>query len=194
MSTYFHLDSLFRDRETWPNPASYEVKPDQVATWFRQARSVRAHPQNPSTSPLEFVSSINLHHLIIPYDASFVGLPVLYVEFRSKKYNDIHLVHSIEGNKADVQYVCVLEKIQNDSAGDPMWIHFRSTMEQVMRFRRGDEIIFKVTTRDGSVLPNVDTLVPIAADPNKQILATFDVIPYIRDGDYDNHMKETVVT
>lgn len=194
MSSYFHLDSLFRDRETWPNPANYQLKPDQVGTWYRQARSIRAHPQNPSTNPLEFATSIKLHHLIIPYDAAFANLPVLYIEFRSKRYNDIHLVQSIEGNKADVQFVCINQKIQNDGAGSPLWIHFASTMDQVMRFSRGDEIIFKVTTRDGTVLPNQDTTPPIAADPNKQILATFEVTPYIRDGDYDNHMKETVLT
>ena len=51
-----------------------------------------------------------------------------------------------------------------------------------MRFKRDDMIIFQITTRDGSTLPNFDTLPPIAPDPDKQTMVVFEVTPYLRDG------------
>lgn len=184
MATYIDLDSIWRDRETWPNPANFQLSVEQVRGWFAAARSVNALPKNPSTQPLGFVISMNIHYLTLPYDASIAGLPRVYLNIRSKSYKDINLIQSIDGKQRDARFICTFDRVQNDGAGDPLWIHYRCSMEQVFRFKMNDELIFSVTTRSGDVIPNFDTTIPADADPDKQILCTFDVTPYRRDGSY----------
>jgi len=193
MATFIDLDSIWRDREVNPNPAEYELRPQQVETWFRGARSVRAHPQNPNLQPLEFATTVNIRYLTVPYTEFLAGIPRLYVDLHTVKYNDIHLIQTIDGRHPTARFICAFDKIQNDAGGEPLWIHYACRMEQTMRFKRDDPVVFRVMTRDGSVLPNTDTLVPEDPDPNKQILATFEITPYIRDGDYENSLVETSV-
>lgn len=190
MATYFDLDSILRDRTQYPNPANYVVGPEQIKTWYRDSRSVRVFPQNPNTQPREFATSVKLVYLSIPYDPQTIILPRVYVQFQSKEYLDKHLIQTIDGVHADEQFICVFDKVQVDDTSTPIWIHYKCQMEQVTRFRRDDVINFKVTTRSGAVLPNLDTLLPADPDPTKQVLATFEVLPYIRDADYDNHLVE----
>lgn len=184
MASFIDLDSIWRDREMFPNPCNYQLTPTQVESWFRSARTIRAFPANPSTQPLDFSMSVNIKHLILPYDDTIVGLPRVYVDFHSRRYNDIHLIQTIGGRHPEARFICVPHKIQNDAAGIPLWIHYSCNMEQVMRFKRDDIMIFQITTRDGSTLPNFDTLPPVAADPDKQSMVVFEVTPYARDSDY----------
>lgn len=193
MASFIDLDSIFRDREVWPNPADYTLSESQVDTWYKEARSVRAYPQNPNIQPLEFATTLNITYLTIPYTEELASIPRVYIDIHSREYKDIHLISAINGKQPDAKFICSFDKIQFDNNFVPTWIHYKCDMEQTMRFRRGDPITFKVMTRNGNVLPNGDTLVPDVADPNKQILCTLAVTPYIRDGDYDNHLVETHV-
>lgn len=188
MSNFINLDSIWRDREAYPNENSFEVSSKQVDTWFRSSRTVRTFSQNPNRRPLEFATTVNIKHLILPYTEDLVELPVIYVNFRSKKYNDIHLINAIYGKQPTAKFICTQHKILNDKLGSPLWIHYQCNMEQTMRFERGGPVIFQITTRDGSILPQQDTIVPLQTDPTKQSICTFELTPYIRDGDYDNHM------
>lgn len=191
MATFVDLDSIFRDRESYPNPNNYQLSPKQVDTWFKRARTVRAYPQNPNTQPLEFATTVNIKYLTIPYSEDVVELPRIYINFRSDKYKDIYLINAIDGKHHDSKFICLPERVQNDRNGNPLWIHYKCQMEQTMRFERGSPILFQITTRNGTVLPSLDTTVPTAPDPTKQTLCTFEITPYIRDGDYDNHLVET---
>lgn len=194
MATYFDLDSIWRDREEWPNPANFVLSVEKTRQWFSFPRTVNAYPKNPSTQPLGFVISMNIHSLTLPYDATIAGFPRVYLNIRSRVYNDVNIIQSIDGMQKEAKFICIFDRIQNDSAGDPLWIHYTCTMEQVFRFKRDDELIFQVTTRDGSIIPNFDNLLPDDPDPNKQILCTFDVTPYLRDGSYsDNPQVQPVV-
>jgi len=184
------MDSIWRDREDYPNENSYQLKPSQVETWFKSSRAVRAFPQNPNTQPLEFVTTINIKYLILPYSDTVSEFPVLFIDFRSMRYKDIHLINSIDGRKPYAKFICVPEKVQNDINGNPLWIHYKCHMEQTMRFERGEPVIFEITTRNGNVLPQLDTSIPDPADPTKQTLVTFEITSYLRDGDYDNHLLE----
>ncbi len=188
MASFIDLDSIWRDREIYPNPSDYQLTPSQVESWFRSARTIRAFPANPSTQPLDFSMSVNIKHLTLPYDDSIVSLPRVYIDFHSRRYNDIHLIQTIDGRHPDARFICIPHRIQTDADGIPIWIHYNCNMEQVMRFKRDDMMIFQITTRDGSVLPNFDTLVPIAPDPDRQTLVVFEVTPYLRDGDYSENL------
>ena len=192
MSTFVDLDSMWRDREAFPNENSYELGPRKIDSWFRSARTVRAFPMNPNLQPLEFSTTVNIKYMTIPYSETVADFPRLYVDFHSKKYRDIHLINSIEGRQSDAKFICVPEKIQNDVNGNPIWMHYRCTMEQAMRFERGDQISVSIMTRNGTVLPQLDNPPEDEPDPSKQTLLTFEITPYIRDGDYDNHMVQTL--
>lgn len=194
MSTFIHLDSFFRDRENYPNENDYELTPAQIKSWFRSARTVRAYPQNPTATPLEFATTVRITYLTVPYTKALSEFPCLYITFQSRLYRDIHLIDTIGGNHPDTKFICIPDRVQNDRNGAPLWIHYKCGMEQTMRFRRKDPIKIQLTTRSGFTLPQQDTNVPIDPNPNKQTLATFELTPYIRDGDYDHHLLETHTT
>lgn len=67
MSQYLELDSLQRDRETYPNPLDYKLLPKNVDTWTSEARDVNALPPNPNQRPLDFTSSLNVICVTLPY-------------------------------------------------------------------------------------------------------------------------------
>lgn len=194
MATYFDIDSIERDREQFPNPAEFTVTDQEIKSWIRDSRTVRLIAANPNTSPKEFATSIRLIYLTIPYDSQTIVLPRVYIRFQSEKYKDLHLIQTMNGIHAEDQFICTYDKVQNDDSGNPIWIHYKCQMEQVTRFLRDYPVKFRVTTRSGATLPNLDTSLPNDPDPTKQILATFEVMPYIRDGDYDNQLVEPLTT
>jgi len=191
MSTFIDLDSMWRRRDIYPNENKYQLEPKQVDTWFRSARSVRAHPQNPNIQPLEFATTVNIRLLTLPYSENVAELPRIYVNFYSRLYKDIHLINAIDGKQPTAKFICLFHRIQNDRNGNPLWIHYQCNMEQTMRFKRSDTIAFELTTRDGTTLPQLDNPSDQPADPTKQTLCTFELTPFIRDGDYNNAMVET---
>jgi hypothetical protein len=194
MTSFIDLDSLWRDRDNYPNPCDYEVTPSQIETWFRNAREVRAFPQKVIQRPLEFVSALTIQLLTLPYHTDLASLPRIYIDFHCRKYNDKYLINSIDARQSDARFICVQDRIQYDNNNNPIWIHYRSSMEQTMRFKRDEPVVLRITTRDGTILPyfiDLDLTQPM--DPTRQTLVTFSIIPYIRDNDYANHMSETLV-
>ena len=194
MATFVDLDSFWRDREEYPNENDYALKPLQVESWFKSSRSTRAFPSNPSIRPLEFATTVNIRYLTIPYSEMVSEFPRVYVNFRSQRYKDVHLINAIDGKQPDAKFICAPDRIQNDRNGNPIWIHYKCHMEQTMRFARGEPVFFQLTTRDGSVLPQLDTDVPVMADPSKQTLCTFEITPFVIDGSFVNNMTQTLTT
>lgn len=194
MSNYIDLDSIWRDRIDYPNPANYQLTPGQVATWFKAARETRSSPPVPTTRSLEFVTSVHAEVLTLPYRAEMLDFPRVYMDFHCSSYDDKYLINSIDGRQASARFIFVLDKVQNGATGAPMWMHYKCTMDQVLRFRRDDPVVFRLLTRDGNVIPfynDPDPLVPI--DPTQQILATFTLTPYLKDAHYSNHSTETIL-
>lgn len=191
MSSIIDLDSFYRDRDDNPNPCDYVINAKMTDTWFSSAREVRAMPSNALQRPLEFVSTVRLETLILPWNADLVGMPKIYVNFHSKAYNDRFLINGINGVHSECNFICLLEKTQLDGAGDPVWVHYRCPIEQTMRFRRNDTYFFRITSRSGEIIPFFidDLTAPI--DPALQTMATFTITPFIRDGDYHNPTVET---
>ena len=183
MSNFIHLDSLYRDREEYPNENDYQVTPQQVETWIKPPRAVRAFPANPNLQPLEFMTTVNICGFITPYSDELAALPVIYVNVRSLLYDDQFLIYTINGKHNEIKFVCIIDKVQFDNNGNPIWIHWKTSgMVQTMRFRRGYPIIFRITTRSGDVLPQTDNPPDQPPNPSQQTLITFEIVPYIRDG------------
>ena len=195
MSTYIDLNSSLRNRSQYPNPACYLVDTCQLTGWYRNARTVRATGQNPAARPLEFVTTIRPLTLTTPYQINdagdtFADTPRLYLDFHSTRYNDVYLITSIGGVQKEAKFVFVQDAIQRNESGDPIWIHWRSDkMEQTMRFSRDNPVIFCLLDLCGEKI-----IIEDEENPNKppledrQVFITFEVTPYVRDGDYDNHL------
>lgn len=303
MSTYIDLDSIWRDRQAYPNPCDYELTPEQVNTWVRGPREVRAIPQNANERPLDFVSSINVLGSTLPYprieiyapklievDSVGVGgimttidphglvtgdivmtsasgysskagiqrnieyhvlnvtpttfqvelvpgsgalslvastglglimgvindptipnsnydsimaslnaatrildFPRIYLDFHSRRYNDTRFIKTIGGILADAKFVLVLDKIQYDDVGRPIWLHFKSCGEQVMRFKRDDPMIVRFMSRDGTTISFfTESDLSIVTNPDKQTMITINVTPYLRDAVFTNHAVEPI--
>jgi hypothetical protein len=182
MANFIDLDSTWRDRDVYPNENSYEVDSHQVSTWCKNSRTVRALPQNPNTQPLDFSTTIAIKYLTLPYTDDLSELPRVYINFYSKKYKDVNLINSINNIQYNTKFICTHDRIQNDRNNIPLWIHYKCKMKQTMRFAMGEPILFQITTRDGTILPQLDTNIPDLYNPIKQTLCTFELIPLIRDG------------
>ncbi len=61
MSNFLDLDSLYRERDVYPNPCDYEVGSSQIKTWLEKAREVR------SKFNKEFICTITIKNLVLPY-------------------------------------------------------------------------------------------------------------------------------
>jgi hypothetical protein len=182
MANFIDLDSIWRDKEIYPNENNYEVGSNQIGGWYQKARTVRALPQNPNTQPLDFSTSIGIKYLTLPYSETLSDLPRVYINFYSKKYKDVNLINSIGDVQNNAKFICVPDRIQNDINGNPLWIHYKCNMKQAMRFARSEPVLFQITTRDGTILPQLDTNVPDSPDPSKQTLCTFEITSLVRDG------------
>lgn len=191
MANFIDLDSLYRDKEAYPNENNYELTPVQVREWFRKPREVRAFPQNPAKSPLEFVVTVNIKILTLPYTPALEDLPRIYVDFHSRRYPDVNLLSTIGGVHPTARFVCTLKKVQTDATGaNKLWAHYECNMEQTMRMMREDPVVIVFTSPDGQTLPSQDDPLPAPPNPFKQSYITFCVTSYLRDGDYMNHLTE----
>ena len=184
MASYVDLDSIWRERESYPNENDYQLLPAQVKTWIKQNRTVTATSRNPGLRPLEFAVTIEIQALAVPYDVGVATYPRVYVNFRSRNYDDIRLIDAIDGMHPDAKFVCTFDKLQYDPLGNPLWIHYKCGMKQTMRFERGQPIVFQVCGRNGIPLPQQDTPPSQDPNPNKQTLCTFQIIPYEIDGEF----------
>lgn len=186
MATYVNMDSLYRDRGSYPNENSYELFPGQVEMWFKQPRTTTSTAHNPATRPLSFGYAMRLTTLVVPYSDVVAGYPIVYVQFQANIYKDPRLIDAPDGNHSTAQFICNFHKIQNDSAGEPLWIHYTCSMKQFMRFVSGQPITFEISGRSGYPLPQQDTNESEPIDPNKQTIAVIEIVPYEIDGTYSD--------
>ena len=192
MANYYAIESIRRNRDEFPNPAEFTVEASQTQGWFKSARQVRPVGQNPQTMSLDFASAIEVKQVITPY---YVSDPppsppysYLYLDIHSPTYNDQYLINTISGANRDARFILIRDKIIYNSAGKPTWILWTSPMEQVLRFKRNDPLVFRLFTPNGITLPLIDN----KPEPNEsvQIMALLGVTPYSRDGNYDNHLLQ----
>ncbi|HSA76298.1 MAG TPA: hypothetical protein VLE02_02015 [Nitrosarchaeum sp.] len=190
MATFIDLDSLWRDREQYPNSADYQLTPAQVETWFSSSRNISAYPKNPALKPVDFVSTVNVVNLTIPYNEEVAQLPRIYLDFHCKTYDDYNMIYSADRKHASDKFVLIPDKIQSDDTDAKIWIHFKCGMQQTMRIRRNDIISFRLSTRGGTVLDFSDDLPPDPPNPFLQTMCTLEVVPYGRDADYQDNLAD----
>jgi hypothetical protein len=186
MASFLDLDSTFRDREQYINPAQYVIPPDKSEVWFSQARMTSEVGSLSPVLPLDFVTNIKLLILTIPYDTSSTAIyPIVYVDMHGLFYNDSRLISAIDGHHASDKFVCYFHQIVNNSSGDPTWIQYKCNMTQAMRFKRNDSVVFRISDNLGQTLSITDTLPPSGPNPLMQTFATFSITPYLKDFRYN---------
>ena len=173
------LDSLWRDRVTFPNPANYTVDPTNITSWLKHTqRSICVEPCKPAPS---YLSCIRLTSLILPYDPIVANAAKLYVDYHSVGKNPIQSISTIGNHLGEAKFVVTYQKTQYSSTGEPIWLHYCPVNTQMMEYSRDMPVHFAVYSRDGEVLTNyIDPDPTLPADPARQILATFEITPHFK--------------
>lgn len=300
MSEYIHLNSIFRDRTTYPNPCQYQLLPKQIEKWTNFTRDVKSLPQNANVRPPNFTSSIEISNVTLPYprielyatislpvlvdnisggntlntiapvsplaindivmtSANFysgfgidrnveyhvvaVGansfqvsltqggpvlpltngtglnmslvvikpanysavmsalqlgltlleMPIIYIDFHGKQYNDQNPVRAIDNNISKVKFIVEFDKFQTNAIGQLNWIHYKANMLQTIRLQLKDTMI--LTYYDQFEKPLLMFNEPDtnkSTNKNLQNMITFKITPYIRDNHYSNHAIEPI--
>ncbi len=190
MASFIDLDSTNRDRKTYPNPSFYTVDTEHVRGWSKYHATVSPLPRNSNLNPYTSFATVRIKSLITPYTNALSSIPRVFVEFKCLTVKDIVGLRTMGGKHPDDNFVCDFGRIQTDNLGTPIWIHWICNMEQVMRFDLNSQVKIRISTPDDIVLPSVDSIAPIAPIVNAQTHATFEITPYIRDGDYSNHLAQ----
>lgn len=186
MSSYIHLDSWDRNRDQFPNPASFTVLPEQTKHWFHAPRTTKI--LQGSKKQDEYMTSVRLLELVIPYSTTNADLAQVYLDFHSREYADKGLVRCMDPILDDVRFVCGYPSIQYDHSGAALYIRFSSSMVQQMRINPKSELVFNVMDYTGATLANQDT--GANADRTKQVIASFELISYYHDAKYDHQRSD----
>lgn len=199
MATYIDLDSYYRDRITYPNPANYVVEDGQTRDWIREARQVNAYSNRPGNKVIEFMQTVEIEGFTLPYtDISYTDstgtvvnthtadLQRIYLDVHSLRYNDLRMIQTIDDKLNKARFVLLQDKIQLNSLGQPYLIQYRThRMNQAMRFSRNEPLKFTVMQERGFVINIPDDGEDI--NPQLQTWCNLRIEPYYRDADYSNH-------
>jgi len=211
MSTQLHVDSTWRNRSEYPNPADFIIPVDIVKDWRtvdRTVQAVRPHDKLQATNMSHTVKMLNftipsvaIAHTVT--NATIQGVkivttttigvldaPFLYIALQpANMTNDTKLINTLEGGKnsnnktlKDAVFVAYYDKTQNN------WLQYKCNMLQSYRLDMTKQLSFRVFDNTGQTIQITDTAPPEFPDASVQINALFEITPYIRDDRYDNHI------
>lgn len=198
MATFIDLDSTYRNRTQYPNPASYTVDGTQIRTWYQSPRQVTQNSIRPGNRIVEFSQSLKIIKFILPYvnvtytdNAGIIqtvntgDLQRVYLDVHSVHYNDRQLIYSIDNKFSEARFVLTQERIQYSTLNVPTWVIFFTHMDQVTRFPRNEPVIINIMQEQGHtiVIPDVG----VTPNPLMQTYILLEIIPYFRDGEFSNH-------
>lgn len=119
--------------------------------------------------------------------------PFLFFTMRCKSLKDNRNVRCLDGTHATVTHVLTRGGVTQGKDGAPAFLEWNSRAEQTMRWALNDVIEFAFETRDGSkldVFKESKEDLMIDADPTRQMMVSFIVTPFIRDGTYSNQFVD----
>jgi len=193
MSRYLNIDSMRRVYNDHPNPCNFILNVGQFEHTNSYERTV--NNLNPMRSNANFTRTVELLHLIVPFDvitygsnntpSHFADLPFIGVDVHSST-NDSDLITSADGTPGGLKFICERADIVTNSGGAETWILFKAPMlKQVMRFEIKDNITFVLRHPDGGTI----NLAATEGDLTKRVQCLLRVTPYERDGSFDNHHR-----
>jgi hypothetical protein len=200
MSTFFHVDSTWRDRTEFANPAFFITPLEVTKDFVTSDRTVVAVKQHNEMLITNMSHSIRLHQLVLPYNmggtigTTFSDItPFVYVSFRNVSgmmYSDKKLINTLNNgvnydtgvSLKDAVFVAYFEKNQGNFS------YYKCHMLQTYRMDLRNAFAFRVFTNTGKTIPIMtDTTPPTPLNPLAQVNALFEVVPYAREERYDNH-------
>ena len=193
MSNIVILHSFNRNRKISPNPNSFEIDPKLFVGGKIYQRQTSQIQLNPHFKQDEFLVSINLHYIIIPYIENVTDCqPMLYLTLRNKNETD-ELLFTTNTKCMKSTFPIMVDKILTNDAGDKKFIYYKTPLTQVMKFKR-DGIIFIRLQK-----PNGDDLV-ITGDNNEMIpfnedlqtTVVFEVKSFVNDNTFSNHFVNPI--
>lgn len=182
MSFNFELDSLYRDVVENPSPFNFRVNTID----FRRRTPIMVHSvmKHQSLKEQSNFFSVRLHELIIPYDASFLLQPRLYVELHWGK--DCRVVSTNNKNIRMSVLSCTIKNIQTNAANAPVYIIYNSSSYQTIQVEdMQKDLTVKIYDRTGTT-PNLFNVAPDITDPTKQVILSMEMTPVFYDGRYNN--------
>jgi hypothetical protein len=127
--------------------------------------------------------------------ATLINYPRVYIDVHSDLYKDIRRINAIGGTISDAKFILVQDRVQFDQNLTPVWIHYKSHGEQVMRFKRNYPLHIRFLTRTGDTIEFFsESNLTIPTNPYKQSIVTIIETPYIRDATYSNHSSNPATT
>lgn len=195
MATFVDLDSSFRNRIEYASPANYNVKEEDIRQWSK-FRTVSNTVKNPVNRPTSFLFSVNIKSLILPFNpvggTVLTDEPRIYLDVSNEGNRQANLIDTIGQRHSNAKFICEISTIQTDFAGNPKWIRYHSLFEQVMLFDNRKPLIIRMYLSDGTEVVIPDAVYPAPILPDNQTFITLEITPYIRDGDYSNHMTDFI--
>lgn len=192
MSTFYSINSLWRDVAMYPSPADFEI-PTSVSSKWTMNRTVQATRTYCENVPINFVYNVALTNLTLP--ASFTTTaygsnpPYLYVEFRNvNKYNDKRLINTNETD-TDITLKDAVFVVYFDKLIDDVWAQFKCTMVQTYRIDPQAAMKFRVFDDQNETVIIVDTDPP---SPELQVSALIQMTPYVREDTRESHFYKPI--
>ena len=196
MSNWIYLNSIYRNRTDYPSPADYTVDPKQLVGWFKTSRTTSNIPP-PNPRMQEYVTSVTVDHIVIPYDANLQKLPYLYLDVHSQNQNDSAIVATIGGTVPEMRFLCEVGHVQFDNTTNtPLWMHLHVKMDQQLRLRRDLPLVIRIYDDSGITIFSpgsrsaliIDETPPVKPDIYRQTHIAMKLVPYVHDGSFDNQL------
>lgn len=193
MSNICVIHSESRNRGTYPYPSQFVIDPIKISGNHIFGRTTQQIQKNPRFRSDEFVSSIKIVNVIVPYVVNVTdNLPMIYMSLRS--LNDSNtLIFTTNPKTKYYNFVLFMDRILTDDNGVKRWIYYKAGYTQVMQFHRTYPIEIKISDKLGSILSltgDEDEL----NDPVSSLQTTviFEIEPFINDADYTNHSTQPI--
>jgi len=119
--------------------------------------------------------------------------PVLFLTIRIINTKDNRNIRCINGQHSEATHLLFRGGVTQGPDGTPAFLEWYAKAEQTLRWRLDDPFEIRFETRDGKPLDvfketKADQLKLV--DPQRQMLISFIVTPFVRDATYSNHFLE----
>ncbi len=179
------MDSTYRANPLASTQYEFE-KPSGDWQPLPNSYNVMADPRSVHDSCIHF--SVELNMLRLPYDATLLDFPELYVAFDVKSTAGFNnLVRTTDRRREEYPFICKFSELVRDSLGVARWIYYECVTKPIIRLEVTNPIHakIKIATRDGSV-PTAFTLGTDPQNPDYQTHAVFTLTPIVWEGKYNN--------
>lgn len=179
------MDSTYRANSLTTTQYEFEKPPGDWQP-LPSSYNVMSDPRSAHDSCIHFSAQLNM--LRLPYDATLLDFPELYVAFDVKSTAGFNnLIRTTDRRREEYPFICKISEIVRDSLGVARWIYYECATSPIIRLEVTTPIHakIKIVTRDGSI-PTAFTLGADPQNPDYQTHAVFTLTPIVWEGRYNN--------